>query len=582
MKKFYLFILTSFLLLSSFVFAEEMQYCCEKTTTESEYDGAYCINAPQDSCDSSGLIAPTSCHASSYCQLGTCYGLDNGLCMGNTPKALCEDKGGTWDSRSKEQIPQCQLGCCILADQALFTTLTRCKSFASEFKIGINYRQDISTEGECLAYVDSQTMGACVYEKEFERVCDFTTQQSCGAKNVVPTIGQNASEITEKTFYPNYLCSAGELATVCSKQVSLGCYENKVYWYDSCGNRENIYSGMSDEDKSDSWNSGIIASPNSICSPVSSSSNSCGNCDYFTGTVCSVQDGRQENDYYCKATTCTDSQGTIRKNGESWCVYDNESKGDGFELTGNRHYREVCIDGEIILEPCSDYRNEICIDSSIDLASYGSTGTYSTAKCRVNRWSDCVLIDNEDDCDNINKRDCYWYEFQSAFTEVLYGNQSKADGICLPKASPGLKINDASAQNHCNQVSFVSEIKFTEGGLGVLWKDIFKEGDVAEESEEDFKEIAESWKTFNIARILEIVKEINDRTFRRLELDNSYGLQKQWVLEANKVCAAVGDCGGYANYQGEFTNNGYSLTYQDKTTKLNNTDLQTYFSGLWA
>jgi hypothetical protein len=39
MKKFYLFILTFFLLLSSFVFAEEMQYCCEKTTTESELMG---------------------------------------------------------------------------------------------------------------------------------------------------------------------------------------------------------------------------------------------------------------------------------------------------------------------------------------------------------------------------------------------------------------------------------------------------------------------------------------------------------------------------------------------------------------
>jgi len=581
MKKRFLFILIFILLISPFIFAEEMQYCCEKTIVGSEYDGAYCINADKSACDSSKLVAPTSCHASSYCQVGTCYGLSNGLCMGNTPKALCEDKGGTWDSRPKEQIPQCQLGCCILADQAIFTNLVRCKSFASEFKIGINYRQDISTEAECLLYVNSQVMGACVYEKEFERVCDFTTQQSCGAKNIISTIGQDASQISEKTFYPNYLCSAGELATVCSKQVSLGCYKNKVYWYDSCGNRENIYSGMGETDKSKSWNNGVIAEPNSICPPVSSSDNSCGNCDYFLGTVCSAQDKRQQNDFYCKETTCKDSQGNTRKNGESWCVYDSESKGEGFELVGNRHYREVCIDGEIILEPCSDYRNEICIDSSIDLSEYGSSGTFSTAKCRINRWSDCTLIDNKEDCLNINRRDCYWYNFNSSFVEVLYGNQSKVKGICLPVTSPGLKINDASAQNHCNQISFVSEIKFTEGGLGVLRKDIFKEGKKAKESEEKFKEIAESWKTFNIAKILAIVYDINDRAFRRLELSNSYGLQKQWALEANRVCTAIGDCGGYANYQSEFTNNGYSLTYQEETTKLKNNDLQTYFNKLW-
>lgn len=582
MKKILLTLIALILLLSPLL-AEEMQYCCEKTTAESNYDGAYCINAPQSDCDDSGLVAPTSCHASSYCKLGTCYGIDGGLCMGNTPKALCEEKGGTWDERPKEQIPQCQLGCCMLADQALFTTLVRCKSFASDFKIGINYRQDISTEAECLATVNSQTMGACVYEREFERVCDFTTQQACGAEKIVPTIDQDPTETSSKSLYPGYLCSADELATVCEEQVSLGCYENKVYWYDSCGNRENIYSGMDDDDKVNSWSKGKIANPNSICNPVSSTTNDCGNCDYFAGTVCSEQDQRKPNDYYCKAITCTDENGNIRKNGESWCVQDNSSKGDGFEFVGNRHYRQLCLDGEIVIEPCSDYRNEICIETSIDLADYDLEGTYSTAKCRINRWRDCILIEKEEDCENEYRRDCYWYEPQTDFVDILYGNQSKIEGLCLPKSSPGLKTEDTSAQNHCNQMTFKATVNYTEGGLGVLWKDIFKEGDKAEEKQEKIEEIYDSWKDyFDITKILEIVEEINKGTFNRFEIENEYGLTKDWALEANQICSAIGDCGGYANYVGEFTNKGYTLNYQDTTTKLKNSDLQEEFNKLWT
>ena len=96
--------------------------CCEKTK-----EGAFCINTNKENCDENFKISPTSCESTSYCKLGTCYDSEEGLCMENTPQRVCQEQGGTWDERDVEEVPQCQLGCCIIGDQAAFVPLVRCK-----------------------------------------------------------------------------------------------------------------------------------------------------------------------------------------------------------------------------------------------------------------------------------------------------------------------------------------------------------------------------------------------------------------------------------------------------------------------
>ncbi len=93
-------------------------FCCEETT-----NGASCINTDEANCDSSFQMSPTSCEATSYCKLGTCYDSDEGICMDNTPQNVCEDNGGKWDERGVNEVPQCQLGCCVLIDEAAFCSL---------------------------------------------------------------------------------------------------------------------------------------------------------------------------------------------------------------------------------------------------------------------------------------------------------------------------------------------------------------------------------------------------------------------------------------------------------------------------
>jgi len=260
---------------STFVFAESTlsnpSICCEKTT-----DGAYCINTDAANCDTDYKSSPTSCETTSYCKLGTCYDSEEGICMENTPQRVCAESGGTWDPREVQEVPQCQLGCCIIGDQAAFVPLVRCKRLSTFFGVENNYDRTITSETECIATAQSQDMGACVYEKDFDRVCEFTTRADCAAEQEVLTVNETV-ESNKRTFYDGLLCSAEELNTACARQTSTACYQGKVYWLDSCGNRENVYSS----NREVSWNNGKVAEPEEVCDPNDGTNKNCGNCDYL-------------------------------------------------------------------------------------------------------------------------------------------------------------------------------------------------------------------------------------------------------------------------------------------------------------
>lgn len=527
--------------------------CCEKTN-----EGAWCVNANKSDCNDNYKVSPTSCDTTSYCKLGTCYDSTEGICTENTPQRVCNDNNGTWDERDIELVPQCKLGCCIIGDQASFVSLVRCKRLSSFFGVPNDYRTDIKDEVSCIAAAQSQDMGACVYEKNFENVCKFTTRADCGADEQVGTINGTSGISSKKTFYKDYLCSAEELGTTCAKEASTTCYQGDVYWVDSCGNRENVYS----KDKVKSWNKGKVLDADSVCGSSGSNDVDCGNCDYLKGTRCAKFDGvvggPAVGDNYCKKTECVDDNGNKRVNGESWCVYDKD-KGNGADRVGSRDYREICVDGKVTVEPCADYRNEICLSNSIDI---GNGKHFGTAGCRVNRWQDCVSQTKKDDCVDVNKRDCMWLPAvagmvlgggQQGASTTTYSNPThgtafnnptvtgavvapitgdavsgsseptstttnRPDGVCVPNFAPGLKWwEDSSAKQICGQANAKCVVVYEKGLLG-------------------------GWK---IAKGKECLGE-------------------QWALDANRVCVALGDCGGYENYQAKYTDDGYQWLQDGK------------------
>ena len=190
--------------------------CCEKTAS-----GAFCINTDKAKCDKStdpktGRVyqdSPTSCESTSFCRLGTCYDSNEGICMDNTPQRVCQANGGTWDARASSEIPQCKLGCCIIADQAAYVPLVRCKKLSTLFGVPNNYKTDITSEIDCIAAAQGQDTGACVFEKDFERTCEFTTRVDCAAVETVESLNStNASPVgitttSEKKFYKDFLLS---------------------------------------------------------------------------------------------------------------------------------------------------------------------------------------------------------------------------------------------------------------------------------------------------------------------------------------------------------------------------------------
>lgn len=554
----------------------EPSVCCEKI----EGSELWCVNTDAENCAEAPFKkAPTSCESTSYCRLGTCYNSRTGICMENTPQRVCQAEGGAWDEREIEEVPQCQLGCCIIADQAAFVSLTRCKRLSTLYGVENNFKTNIDNEVQCIAEAQSQDVGACVYELEYERVCDFTTRSECGAGNIIETVnGTNITLTEEKRFYQDYLCSAEELNTVCARQTSTSCYQGDVYWFDSCGNRENVYYGGSNENLLQSWNSGKVAEPEEVCSPNSGDSKECGNCDYLLGTRCAEWEGilgigkPSDSDYYCRKNVCTDRDGNERKNGESWCVYDNIF-GNGTDRVGARYYKEVCVDGEVRVEPCADFRNEVCIQGYTDT----DDGEFSSAACRVNRWQDCIVQTDEDDCTNIDRRDCTWKEpitglviggagsgqggkvFSNpnvndaegeTFSNPLTGNAifgfggddsesssgetagdgesletttNRPDGVCVPSYSPGFEFwEEGDAKGICSQATARCVVKFEEGLL---------------DSEPEC-------------------------------VENCECLEAGWAQQANEICVALGDCGGYLNYNGEYTDDGYEWDIDGDDRKL--------------
>ncbi len=426
-----LILFVGILLVATFVSAET-SYCCERLIS-----GAWCQNAPESSCDNNYRVVPTSCESTSYCKLGTCIDSEEGTCIENTPQKVCEDSKGVWYDKDSDEVPQCNLGCCILGDQAAFVTKTRCKRLSSLYGLETNFRDDINGEFQCIASATSEVKGACVFDREYERTCLILTKKECAEMQIA-----NKTE-----FYEGRLCSDETLNTNCGPSEKTTCVEGKdeVYFLDTCGNIANIYDASKINDK-EYW--AKIKDKSESCNYGSSNANSatCGNCDYYLGSTCKdykLNKGNRKPTYgtnVCQDLSC-EYNGKKYEHGETWCA---ESKGSEDNLPGSRYFRMICYNGEVSVEPCADFRQEICIESEIE--------GFSTAACRVNRWQDCVSQGNSKDCENEDRRDCIWL--------------GKGQG-CVPKYAPGFNFwESGDAESICSQANMECEVVYekTLGG----------------------------------------------------------------------------------------------------------------------
>jgi hypothetical protein len=348
---------------------DSQKSCCLKT-----FEGAICQEISvhdKETCPEENTL-PDECNKISACQIGCCTDPEEGLCTTKSPRAKCELEGGIWNENEECLIKECEKGCCVLGGKVEFLTEKACEKaslglFEKDFR-------DYSTEFACLALTETIEEGACVYP---DGNCKFGFGENC-----IDGGGE---------FYPDRLCSHPSLETNCVKQSSVGCYDGleEIYWFDSCGNRENIYSS----DREKSWNKGVLLKKQDSCGWGSGNidSKTCGNCNYFLSSKCKESSsGVRDGNYVCEDMGCTDEKGNRRENGESWCVYDSYI-GEGKDVVGSRHWRRMCIDGEIKAEPCADYRGQICVESEIKKDDGSGTGNaIAQSSCVVNEAIKCL------------------------------------------------------------------------------------------------------------------------------------------------------------------------------------------------
>lgn len=471
------------------VSAESNIQCCEKTIS-----GGTCVDVlNSNECVAGANLAPASCSATSFCKLGCCVDEFEGTYDKNVPQALCH---GVWKDDSNCNVAGADFGCCVVGDRNYYLTQRACELKTERQGNGSVVDWSFGkTEAQCLASATYQETGACVLENDGLRNCKFGTRSGC--------IGLQGE------FNQGYLCTSELLNTTCERTEKTTCVDGKdeVYFVDSCGNVANIYdSSKLDDDLY--WE--IISYKEESCNANfgNADSKSCGNCDRYLGGICSSADADNFDvdygDFYCKDLSC-DYKGVNYKNGESWCVYDGKI-GNGDDVVGSRHWKYVCSQGEVQVEPCADYRNEICVQSDTNV----DEGIFRSAACRVNEWQSCINA-------NLGEGGCSGFDCELSKVNV---NANFQFDVCTPKYPA------KASEDVCNLASTKCDVMYVKEP---------KEGLFGGSGE---------WEC----------------------VENCECEQAIFTQQLNDVCRKLGDCGGYVNIAGVYTDGGYNVVGAPKVS----------------
>lgn len=506
----------------------EVFFCAEKTLS-----GAWCQNVPANQIDTRFRQAQTSCEATSFCRLGTCVNSRQGECRPNVPQRVCQQGNGVWILGEPDEIPQCQLGCCMLGDQAAFVTQTKCKALSSDYGIETNYRTDIRTETACIESASPDVKGACVLDDGFERKCRLLTKSECQALESTSGAGNLTIEFNE-----GLLCSAESLGTNCGPTQRTTCVADKdeVYFLDTCGNLANIYDAAKVNNQ-EYWTD--IKEKSESCNPNGNNAGSatCGSCDYLLGSTCKpVERGNaatpspRYGNFVCADLSCN-YEGKEYQHGETWC---GGTSGIDRSLPGSQYTKFACYSGEVTAEQCASFRQEICIEDEI-------VPGFSSAQCTANLWQDCTIQESKKDCENTDKRDCNWIVGQSLLrdesgTALVVDSEgklvqkedddSRKGASCVPKYAPGFDFWNAEseAEELCAIASDNCVVKFERGAIGAIGG-----------SDYSCKENCEC---------------VGLKKGDKLNKAENAAKNSLWAKERNNMCIALGDCGNKKNYIG--------------------------------
>jgi hypothetical protein len=435
---------------------EATNACCEFTQT-----GDACIYTDINNCDNSFLVAQTSCEQTSFCEPGACIS-DLGQCSEGVSKAVCEDLPDyTWHPGVTSEYEACQKGCCVVAEgaQASFTTEKYCNYLIKDLEdISLDWRSDVTTESECSAIATNSNKGCCVTQDS----CTYGTKAECVDSAVDLTTGDG--------FYDQY-CSELAACPECIPDDHNRCVDEDVYSFDSCGNQEERVEDCSYIDGN--WCGYDEVEDDYICKDISC------NLGTFDG-VYSIDGNEEERNVH------DEKIGETREHGESWCLYESPA-GGWFDRPGSQHYRAYCYFGEEIIEPCTDFREQVCLQ-----APYTDYYDYNILADDIERTGPILHEDYNIQTNEAGSR---------CLDNGFYQNLINSNVTSVPKGGNFWDGEESELVEQCSVGNQECPVTFTRKNHVSKWKCTY----------------------------------------------NCHCLTQDWVDETASFCALQGDCGASAN-----------------------------------
>lgn len=460
-------------------------------------DNSICAPSTRKECK--GTFAEnTLCEHTLFCKVGCCYNENNGKYIPKSRKSECPTPNKWKEGTSCASIPGAQIGCCVLNEKTTFVTERQCE-IATKVSLGekaaITWKKEYSPL-QCKLAALGDKMGACEIGGGD---CVFSTARQCVDNKGI--------------FNEGYLCTSKTLNTSCEMTTNTICRGEKVYFVDSCMNPANIYDSSRAKDRS-YWEK-IIPSENS-CGKNDANGNAeskdCGNCNKLSGGMC--KNAGLDNfkatygNNYCAKSYCQ-FMGENYRDGESWCVYDG-AIGNGDDVVGSRHWKYVCSQGNVQIEPCTDARQQICTQKNHPVS--GKNYELREAHCEANNWRACLNLNKAEDEEEQKENIIKCAETMHCRVEKIdIGDKFKFD-ICTPKYPAGLDFKEAQAQRNLANICSIATQKC---------------------------KVVREQKFFGGCKYIA----------------NENCLSEEFGQQMNDLCRKVGDCGGEVNIAGKYTKN---------------------------
>ncbi|MDD5699728.1 MAG: hypothetical protein PHH00_00850 [Candidatus Nanoarchaeia archaeon] len=585
-------LLNGFLLIGIFFLALQSislvsAYCAEYTNWAG--GGAWCQDVTQSECDSAYRCKAIACESTDYCSTGTCVNTITGTCF-SSPQATCNpSNNGTWYITLPSSTPTCSMGCCLVGDQASFTTSAGCDILSGRAGISPNFDKTVTSNSACTALARPQEKGACVYDTSSGRTCQFITRESCTEMTSYAT-----------TFYEGFLCTNPTLGTNCKPTEDTSCFEgsDQVFFVDTCGEQANVYDANNTVGINPNyWNyaagtvtgleNGVTVPPGDNLGNIGSATS--GNCNYYLGSTCMAYNRNidpvapAKGDNICRNVNCV--SGTFSDlfnalysrapyNGETWC---GKATNTGVQLTsgnpginsadflsydktgnnpGDTEIVFSCANGRITTEANAAYRSKVCVQDT-DENGYISGGFV------VNKWQDCYYQNSSVSClNNTEVRDCKWVTGASILKDSATGqplvydegqdslvistgkDDTRPEAACVPKYPPGFDISasggatDISSSTICGLASRTCVVNYSAGIFG-------------------------NW----------IVGATLDRG-PIVCLNDDEELVEDWASNMENMCRSLGDCGVSVNYVGKDGSNVRTNLFNVVRGNMSGTSIQ--------